>query len=215
MMNPRFDSTRLRTRHQRGVVLMVALIFLLLLTMLGVGASGRALLQQRMAGALRNASLADTAAHTALRGAEWKLWSGAVGLMTAPQVCQASGGCYRYDPGNAALYGANGVVTRFRSSTGWVTQGAATYMGANGSVDFTASWINQTGDVAKNPVYIIEDLGVETPPGASGGLRESGATGATDMASANRHVYRITARAAGADENTVRVMESTFTAKNN
>ena len=206
------DSPLRRMKHQRGVVLMVALIFLLLLTILGVGASGRSLLQERMAGSLRNASMADAAAQTTLRGVEWMLWSGAASLMAAPTACGAgalAGGCYRYDPGNAAAYGSNGVVTNFRNGTGWVANGAAIYKGADGSNDFTSS-----DGLAKNPVYIVEDLGVERPPGVSGGQHESGATGIdSGTAGVGRHVYRITARATGADENTVRVMESTFTAK--
>jgi len=209
------DSNRRlpRAAHQRGVVLMVALIFLLLLTILGVGASGRSLLQERMAGALRSASLADAAAQTTLRGVEWKLWSGAIETAATPLLCGAGaleGSCYRYDPGNAALYGPNGTVTKFRNGTGWVTNGAATYKGSDDATDFAAP----KDGLANNPVYIVEDLGVESPPGTSGGQHESGATGAgSSTAGASRHVYRITARATGVDVNTVRVMESTFAAK--
>lgn len=70
-------APRSRLRSQRGVVLVVALIFLLLLTMLAISASGRSLLQERMAGGLRNGQMAEMAADTALRGAEWKLWKAA------------------------------------------------------------------------------------------------------------------------------------------
>jgi len=213
MMKASSHSLSPRAVRQRGVVLMVALIFLLLLTILAAGASGHSLLQQRMAGALSNASRADMAAQTTLRGVEWKLWSGAIKTADTPLLCGAGaleGSCYRYDPGNAALYGPNGTVTRFRNGTGWVTNGAATYKGSDGGTDFAAP----KDGLAKNPLYIVEDLGVELPPGTSGGQRESGATGAgSSAAGASRHVYRITARATGADVNTVRVMESTFAAK--
>jgi type IV pilus assembly protein PilX len=81
-------------------------------------------------------------------------------------------------------------------------------------VDYTAT-VN--GALAANPRYIIEDLGVELPPGISGGLHESGATGALagGSTSTNRHVYRITARATGGNKDMVRALESTFAAKSN
>ena len=210
-MDVHFDLPPRAAQRQRGVVLMVALIFLLLLTILAVGASGRALLQERMAGGLRSASLADMAAQTTLRSVEWKLWSAMATLGDMPVLCGAgglAGSCYRYDPGNAALYGADGIVTNFRDRTGWIERGAAT---AEEAHDFTSS-----DRLAKKPVYLIEDMGVELPPGVSGGHHESGATGVgSGTSGASRHIYRITARATGADENTVRVMESTFAANSN
>ncbi len=205
-------------RAQRGVVLIIALIFLLLLTILAISASGRSLLQERMAGGLRNAQQAELSAETALRGAEWTLWKSTSSLTAAPLMCGSGilvGSCYIYDP-NTAPYAADGVVTKFRNSKVWEDGGAATYKGPAGDKDYTDTGM-KTAKLAKNPVYIIEDLGVELPPGVSGGPHESGATGSggTGHASTSRHVYRITARATGGSENTVRVLESTFAAKSN
>ena len=210
-----------RAQQQRGVVLIVALIFLVLLTILALSASGRSLLQERMAGGLRNTSLADMAAETTLRGVEWKLWTSTTKLTGTPLLCGSgvlAGSCYRYDPSNTALYGSTGTVTKFRNGGGWITTGAATYQGSDNGTDFTSlAGTAKTGALASNPVYMIEDMGVELPPGSSGGLHESGATGSGSggTGSTSRHVYRITARATGADSNTVRVMESTFAAKSN
>jgi len=198
--------------------MMVALVFLVLLTILAISASGRSLLQQRMAGGLRNAGMAEMAAETALRGAEWKLWTSTSKLTAPPLLCGSgvlSGSCYRYDPSNANVYGPTGIVTLFRTSPTWVNTGAQTYMGPGGTIDYTTQ--SGTAKLAKNPVYVIEDMGVELPPGVSGGLHESGATGmgGGGVGSTSRHVYRITARATGGDPNTVRVLESTFAAKSN
>lgn len=212
---------RNRPRGQRGAVLVVALIFLILLTILAISASGRSLLQQRMAGGLRNAQLAEVSAGTALRGAEWKLWTSTSQLTGTPLLCGSgvlAGSCYRYDPSDKAIYGPSGTVTKFRTSATWVTTGAQEYTGPGGSVDYTDPGTGyETSRLAKNPYYIIEDMGVELPPGVSGGLHESGVTGSGGggASSTSRHVYRITARATGGDENTVRMLESTFAAKSN
>ena len=63
-------------REQRGVVLVVALIFLLLLTLMALAVSGRSLMQDRMAGAMRSALQAQWSAVTALRGAAWECFPG-------------------------------------------------------------------------------------------------------------------------------------------
>lgn len=198
-------------RAQQGAVLVVALIFLLLLTILAISASSRSLLQERMAGGLLNAQQAEMSAQTALRGAEWKLWTSAINVGT--HLNCGTGiftDCYIFDPANPI---AN--VVAFRTTQGWPTAGATQYNGVAGaSVDFTTA---ANGGLAKNPLYMIEDMGVELPPGVSGSLHESGATGTggTGYTSIVRHVYRITARATGPNANTVRVLESTFAAKSN
>src|SRR5574337_127568 len=195
---------------QRGAVLVVALLFLILLTILAISASGRSLLQERMAGGLLNAQQADMSAQTALRGAEWKLWT-STSNVTSHLKCGTGifTDCYIFDPANPITN-----VVDFRTKQGWVTTGSTEYKGYGGAVDYTSA---ANGKLADNPRYIIEDLGVELPPGVSGGLHESGATGSTGTgtSSTSRHIYRITARAAGGSANTVRVMESTFAAKSN
>ncbi|KRE89552.1 hypothetical protein ASG87_04295 [Frateuria sp. Soil773] len=196
-------------------MLVVALIFLLLLTILAISASGRSLLQERMAGGLRNAQLAEMSAETALRGAEWKLWTSTSSIGTALNC--GTGiftACYTYDP----LHPIANVVS-FRTSAGWVTdtvaQAAVAYKGPGGGVDYTSTE-RGTARLAKNPLYMIEDLGQELPPGV-GTQHESGATGSygTGYSSTSRHIYRITARSTGGNADTVRVLESTFAAKSN
>ena len=190
---------------QRGVVLVVALIFLLLLTIIAVAASGRSLLQERMAGALLNAQRAEMSAQTALRGAEWKLFSGA---STSGISCGGSAFpyCYKYDP-----LSPNTNVVNFRTQLGLVTPGSAQYLGPRDSIDYTATL---HGKLADNPRYIIEDMGPVVPP-SSGLARESGQTGLGGKdsgAGGEAEMYRITARATGGDKNTMVVLESTFDA---
>lgn len=207
-------SLHLPMRAQRGAVMVVALIFLLLLTMLAISASGRSILQERMAGGLRNAQQAEMSAQTALRGAEWKLWTSTSAV--GNHLNCGSGiftDCYIFDPLSPVT-----DVVNFRTKQGWITAGSTEYKGADDSTNY-ADFVGtgESGNLAANPRYVIEDMGVELPPGVSGNLHESGATGSSGggSSSVSRHIYRITARGAGASENTVRVMESTFAAKSN
>jgi type IV pilus assembly protein PilX len=200
-------------------VLVVALIFLLLLTMLALSATGRSLLQERMAGGLRNAQQAEMSADNALRGAEWRLWTSTskVGGHLDCQNGQLSSAdaCVNYSPGNPP-YEAGGTVTQFLSSAGWVDGIGKEYKGTLGDDGYTSASDDdmKTAILAKNPRYIIEDMGRETPPGG-GPQHESGASGPDNNGPGqlNTHVYRITARATGGSENTVRVLQSTFDAQ--
>ncbi|WNL47733.1 PilX N-terminal domain-containing pilus assembly protein [Dyella sp. BiH032] len=201
--------------QQRGVALMVALAFLLLLTMLAVSAAGHASLQERMAGGLRNAQLAELAAQTALRGAEWRLWKAAQAGQIRCGVAPIAD-CYVYDPARPSKH-----VQDFRSKEGWVTKGATEYKGGDGSQDYTmptgsglAEDARRTAALARNPFYLIEDLGPEFAPGA-GPPHEGDATSdaTTEPRPTGRHIYRITARATGGSEHVVRVAESIFAAR--
>lgn len=193
--------------RQRGVVLVIALIFLLLLTILAISASGRSLLQQRMAGGLLNAQRAEMSAQTALRGAEWRLWSAAANVGTG-LGCNTSlfPGCYDSRPPAPPV----ADVVNFRTQPGWVTAGSVEYLGLAGDVDFRTT---EHGKLAENPRYIVEDLGPVVPPG-TGTPKESGSTGSGSGVAGQPsfEMYRITARATGGDPNTVRVLESTFDA---
>jgi type IV pilus assembly protein PilX len=197
---------------QRGVVLVVALIFLLLLSIIAVAASSRSLLQERMAGGLLNAQRAEMSAQTALRGAEWRLWSTAANVGTT-LGCGTSlfAACYIYDPLNP-----NADAVNFRTKAGWddVTSSSSAYVeykGSDGGTDFTAT---ANGKLANNPRYIVEDMGRVRPPG-SGPQHESGQTGPTGAGpgQVNMEMYRVTARATGGDKNTVVVLQSTFDAQ--
>lgn len=212
--------------HERGAVLVVALVFLILLTLLAIGASSGSLLQQRMVTATRSAQLATMSGDTALRGAEWNIWNYFSqvqgGSFCARGSIDPTNGCVYYDPSIAALYGATGTITQFRTgNNAWLTGTGITYKGAGG-VDYT----NQTGkqlqglslttsNVAQNPQYVIEDMGMLRAPGA-GLLHESGVTGPSSGAPGGNivlDVYRVTARATGGTNNTVRVVQSTFDAQ--
>jgi len=205
-------------RHQHGAALLVALIFLLLLSIIAIAASERSLLQERMAGGLRNAQQAQISAETALRGAEWALWSRTATLGGRFNCLNGSisndDGCTTYNPADP-LYGPTGDVTTFRTSQGWITTIGHVYKGANNSTDYTSSSLG-TAQLANNPIYLIEDMGTEQPPD-TGAAHESGATGSNNTAAGQltMHIFRITTRATGGNANAVRVVQSTFDAQVN
>jgi type IV pilus assembly protein PilX len=210
-------------KTQRGVVLLMALIFLLLLTMLAVSAAGRSLLQERMVGGLRNAQLAEMGAESAVRGAEWKLWSLAARGLRLDCPSDLLGNCYSFDPA-----APNIAVIRFRTSAGWPANtdlsASTEYKGDSAAIDYTTlHGSTLTGEsqkiagLAKSPRYIIERLGPEAPPGA-GSQIEGGVTaayGSSSTPSTSLWVWRVTARSTGANANTMRLVESTFAAPGN
>lgn len=198
--------------RQNGFALLMALIFLLLISMLAIAASQHAMLQERMAGSLRNAQQARMSAETALRGAEYKLWSTA-GRPGAGLRCEettiSSDGCLVYRSYGAA-YSANGDVTRFQTAPGWLRSIGVPYKGP-ALAGYTSNPERPTAELAEDPRYIIEDLGSVRPPGVSG-LHESGNTGPNNGGQAGVHIYRITARATGGRANVVSIVQSTFDA---
>lgn len=201
----------LRSR-QGGFALMMALIFLLLISMLAIAASQHALLQERMAGSLRNAQQARMSAETALRGAEYKVWSTAGRPGTELQCLEnaiSPDGCVIYRS-YGAPYKADGDVTRFQSAQGWIADIGIPYKGPAGR-GYTNNPQYPTAKLAEDPRYIIEDLGSERPPGV-GGLHESGSTGPNNGDQGGVHIYRITARATGGRTGVVSVVQSTFDA---
>jgi len=201
--------------RQHGFVLLIALIFLLLMTMLAFSASQHSLLQERIAGSFRNAQQARMSAETALRGAEYKIWSIA-SQVGAHLHCTHDGisgddGCVIYQP-LSAPYGINGTVTQFQSAPGWLSNIGVTYAGPMHK-GYTSDNGQPTAVLAQNPVYIIEDLGTERPPGVAG-LHESGNTGPNNDSpdQPDVHVFRITARGTGGNPNMVSIVQSTFDA---
>jgi type IV pilus assembly protein PilX len=187
-------------KRERGAVLVLALIFLLLLTIVAITSSSRSLIQERLAGALRNAQQADWSAENALRGVEWRIFTG-----------DASLGCY--NSSNPAIVSAK--VTTFRNASTWVTNGATEYKGSGVSLDYTAATSDtalSTATLAANPWYIVELLGQDrAPPNTTSTASEVGSGGST---TARYYLYRITARAVGGSPNTIRVVESTFVTPN-
>lgn len=116
--NRRRDPAQLR---QDGMTLVVSLIFLLILTILGVTAMNTSSLQEKMAGNMRDSDMALQVAETGLRGGEARLLtlflagkpvadttgSSGVWLQGIPQTLNST-----WWSGNSTVYSGSGIPVR-------------------------------------------------------------------------------------------------------
>jgi len=200
-------------RPQRGAALVIALIFLIVVSLIATVGMRQSITQERMAGGLRNDSLARSGAETASRAGEreiyeWYLSSN--GTVLAGDE-NASQGVWRRDAS---------VAKTFREANPEV-------FFYNGADQLPSSLINfattnqYTARLAQQPVYIIEDLGRVRPQGAGAGM-EGGATGTENYegsgggspaGNSDLRIYRITSRSTGGLETVVRTVETTYIAR--
>ncbi len=204
MRNPNLSN---RTRQQ-GAVLFVALVFLVLIMLLTLTATSTSILQEKMTGGMRNRQLSTMGADSALRGAEawlWNLTFTAAGGQPLPPCIGSSVGTCVYRPQNTGVL--QNAVQNFRTSRSWVNalNGAPAYAQTLSGLTGT----EQTASLATQPVILIEDIGMDLPPGSG---NQTGWID-PDPASAYRF-YRITARSQGGSAATQRVVESVFSSAN-
>lgn len=179
--------------HQEGAVFVTGLIFMLVLTLLGVTAMKMATVEERMSGNMRDRMLAMQAAEMGLRYAEYHVRDNdpttnsprpIEGLSEFDTVC-TSGLCY---------YGAG---TNSPDVASWTTLCAPTcpisYVEGNifrvDGVTYTAPLLPAG---VPPPTYLVEGI-LKTPPG-----------------NVQRHYYRITIRAQGAKPGTVVWLQEIF-----
>ena len=182
------NLNRLRVA-QGGVALPVALVFLVLLTLLGLALVNGSVMQEMMLGNSKDSKLAFQAAEAALRDAELDV---AQNITTTTAFVQAC---------------TNGLCT---PPSSWSTPKSA-------SVSSLIDWTNgantrtygaYTGavalpNVASQPLYVIEKLsGPSVPAGESIGIGVKPPAGGT--------AYRITVYSTGARPETHVVLESIY-----
>ena len=179
------------TSQQRGIVLFVALILLLILSLLGVTAARMQTTEERMARNEDNRQIGAQAAEAALRAAEAGLTNG---LYSASQFANNTNGFYQ-------LNAATGSVLQGPPALNWNAAGAAiTYPDpANPMPPLTA-----LPAAAQSPKYIIENLPAVALPGDSINQVQY----ATPVSPVT--VYRVTANATGADSSSTTILQSIF-----
>ena len=218
-------STMQTPRAMRGAVLFVALVFLILITLLGLTASGTSVLEERMTGGMRSNQMSLLGAENAARGAESWLWNlsanglklncgyngGDKGFCYSSQVTASAG------PTGGALV-SNPLPAKFRSTQTWIplaTSGGTSYgvTGYGTSMTTPAAGL-ETAKLSQQPEWLMEDTGVLLPPGANtNGLGGSQTRFALRCRSSNcqvMHSYRISARSTGGTDASVHAVETYY-----
>jgi type IV pilus assembly protein PilX len=193
-------------------VLFVALVFLILITLLALTATGTSILQEKMTGGMRNRQLSLMGAESALRGGEaFFTTANFSGSNPLPQCSVGPSGVCAY-PRRPTFSPATGtastqidpVIQNFRSSASWIAGpgGAPTYTHALTGLTGGGT---ETASLHAQPLFTIEDLGADVP-GSNG--RQSQWRDPASQKSA--WLYRITARSQGGSGAVIRVVESVY-----
>ena len=194
-------------RHQRGAVLVIAIVFLILLTLIALTATSASILQERMTGGMRNQQLGLMGAETTLRGGEAFLWKLSFDGSQPLPPCEGTGTDCVYRPDASGVL--NSTVQTFRSSKEWLpvgSDGGRAYENALSGLTGNAI----TANLGSEPRYIIENLGPNVPPGAG---QQRGTREPEGTTLAGKHEwYRITSRSQGGSDAVVRVAESVYSA---
>ncbi|HVJ62186.1 MAG TPA: PilX N-terminal domain-containing pilus assembly protein [Tahibacter sp.] len=199
----------------------VALVFLILLTILGLAAAGSSVLQERMTGGTRNRQLAMMGVESAVRGGEFAVWSApelanysAGGDVMAPCTTGASNCVFVADGRTGQL---DSVVQTFRSKREWVaTFDYGTRIYAPPLNGLTGN--KETASLASQPLFIIEDLGNDLSGlGPLAGKYKMGGAILPETGGGKgpppRRLYRVTARSQGGSaQAAARVAESVYSA---
>lgn len=175
-----------RARHtERGAALIVALVLLLIMTLIAIGSSRTSVLQERMAGNLRQGNVAFEATETTLRvGEQWieNQVGGARPVAVSLTSCSSS-------PCNVLSLGSLNPVLD------------STWTGANSGEVRTAT--GAMNSLSNAPQYFVEQQQI---------VPDSLTTGTSTDASA-RIYYRVTARAVNDTANAESILRSVYAAR--
>lgn len=166
---------------QRGAALFVSLIFLLILTVLGVASMNDTIMQGKMSAAIQDGNVAFQGAETAIRDAE------------------------AYIDSLASTGGFNNAGCLYDEENGPDTFDNAIWVSADGNDTCEATALTGQTDPAR---YFIELSGVVTDSSTSTSV--SLPTYSHETGSGTIRAFRIVARATGGTTNSQRIIESFY-----
>lgn len=171
--------------HQEGAVIIFCLVFLAILTLMGVSGMEGTILEERMSGNLRDYNMAFQAAESALKEAE--SWLGEQDSQPLTSV-----------DGSTLVWSENAMDPNVNNATFWWAESArdGAWWGGNG-ID-----LNVFNTHAAEPAYIIEQYHTSTS-GQSIGI------GSGEVVTP-RVFHRITARGVGATQAAEVLVQSVF-----
>ncbi len=168
--------------RSRGAALVVGLLILLVITIIGLSSMRSTLLEERMAGNLRDRARAFEAAEAALRAAEASL------LNSSPRPVASAGG---------PVWPADGPDPDTTNATPWWFEPSVD--GSWWSSNATPASLSASAPAV--PAYVIEELQF---------VPDGGALNIGQGTQPGRWFYRITARATGADAATEVLLQTTY-----
>jgi type IV pilus assembly protein PilX len=175
---------RARPLRERGVVLVFGLIFLIVLTIIGLTAMRAALTEEKMAGNSADYNLAFQAAEMALRDAEQDIWNNLLSTSGFDVAC----------PGGLCLPSNTTTPT-------WIAMDWYGALPRNAAS--AASMVGNT--LVRQPRYIIELL-PDVPPGPGNSASVPSRPGAVGGGTA----FRVTAVGWGGKDGTQVMVQSVF-----
>lgn len=175
-----------RPAAQHGAALIVSLLILLVMTLIGVTAMQTTVMEERMAGNLRNSNLAQQAAEAALREAENLIGPLTAATQPTPVSSCATPPCTVWQP--------DLLTTDFagQSRTWWTANGIEYGTNLSSNLDMTE---------AGEPYYVIEELDF---------VSDSLVIPQAATTNGGTFFYRVTAQGVGGDANAVAVLQSTI-----
>lgn len=190
MMKMKFGRMSAQPAAQRGMVLIVGLIMVLLMALVGVAAIRGSNLQELMAGNMKDRNQAFQAAEAALRMGEI--------------LVQTSEGSLTFNNTNGLFTNQNLSDSALGTVTSWSDE-----VWKTNAVNLTKSKLDLK--LSRTPEYVIERLEVSASgTAASGGAIEYGA----NVEDAGPTVlYRITSRGFGGSETSAVIVQSTYRAQ--
>jgi len=190
-MSQRHSSYPQVYRHERGAVLIVLLILLMVVTLLGVALMRLQTTEQRMAVNSANRSIGAANSETTLRWGECGLQGGCDGAGWTPTSFLSNA---------AGLYTLNAATGSTVSKSTPNSSTAATWAAPAGNA---LPYNGVALGAGVNAQYVVERLPPVVIPGDSSSLEQyDGGGGATP--------YQVTAFATGADSSSQTVLQSTF-----
>jgi type IV pilus assembly protein PilX len=200
-MNTRHSSPK----DQRGAALVIGLIFLALISLIATVGMRQSITQERMAGGLRQQSLALAGAESAVRAGERDV---------IDFILEESNGGVRGEGDGAALVELNSdAADLLRDSDPGVWDSGVGGEPVNSAINDFQGLSSETAKLAQQPVFVLEKLGnVREAPGEGGASGDTGYQGSGGLTGGNSEpvLYRITGRATGGVETVVRTVETTY-----
>lgn len=192
--------------RQSGFVLVVAVIFMTVLTLLSIVALRVSLLEERMTGNVRDRTIALEAAEAALRGAESYLnqavlpnfdgtSSGEAG--SNPGLFQRLFDASKKTSSNAPYDGGD---INFWNDWNWSDACSTSKRCLQDRINFSSTDLGKPGYPAEMPKYVIEELPAIQVAGSS----------AKFGALPDTRAFRVTARGVGGTAGAVVILQSTY-----